>query len=114
MGEIFDKWNKTFPSERFSTSEAYFSNAAIHGDLDNSKHFFIPQYFLVRKKIDALFRHAIDTSQIASIRHGKAEIVDFTVFDSCFWLRIHFFLANGVMRRRVFKFEFISEHHEPT
>ena len=43
------------------------------------EHFFIGEDFTVGHKSNALFRHTIDTSQIAAVSDRKTQIIDDSV-----------------------------------
>jgi hypothetical protein len=43
------------------------------------EHFFIGENFTVGDKFDALFWHAVDTSQIAAVSDRKSQVIDASV-----------------------------------
>jgi hypothetical protein len=43
------------------------------------EHFFIGDNFTMWNKLDALFRHTIDTSQVTAIRNRKTQVIDDSV-----------------------------------
>jgi hypothetical protein len=49
------------------------------GDLYKAEHLFIREDLVVGDEVHPFFRHAIDASQITSIRHREAEVIDDSV-----------------------------------
>jgi hypothetical protein len=51
----------------------------LNGEPDDMEYFFIGEDFTVGHESNALFRHTIDTSQIAAVSDRKTQIIDDSV-----------------------------------
>lgn len=66
---------KPFSYQGFPASESDFTNTFLNGESDDMEHFFIGEDFTVGHESNALFRHTIDTSQIAAVSDRKTQII---------------------------------------
>lgn len=70
------KFQTSAPRHRFAARDAHFLNAERLHETDDAHDFLIAKQGVVRNRGYAVFRHAVDTAQVAAIRDGNAQIVD--------------------------------------
>ena len=72
----FKEMYNFLPHQGLPSGDPDFTNTFMNAKSDNTKHLFIAEYHLMGNKLDSLFRHTVDTSQIAAIRNRKTQVID--------------------------------------
>jgi hypothetical protein len=75
----FKKTYEPLSYQGFPASESDFANSFLNREPDDMEHFFIGEDFTVGHESNALFRHTIDTSQIAAVSDRKSQVIDASV-----------------------------------
>ena len=69
----------SFSYQGFPASESDLTNTFLNGESDDMDHEDWPLLIAMGHESNALFRHTIDTSQIAEVSNRKTQIIDDSV-----------------------------------
>ena len=81
----FKETYESLSYQGFPSGDSDFTNTFLNAESDDMEHFFIREHFTMGYESNALFRHTIDTSQIAVVSNRKTQVIDDSVVVSQQW-----------------------------
>ena len=76
--QLADEIFEVASNERFTTGDPDFFDPHFSQQAANAEHLFVAEQILLRNVFDAFFRHAVEATQVTTIRDRKSQIVDFS------------------------------------